>query len=227
MRWKLGILSCACLLAGAFTSRAVFRERLGCLVLPDDGPPSPAELPPAEPPRPALLPEIAGPAPVQPTQPRLREAIAMAFGGADGSNLHHTKALLVMHEGRVVGEQYAPGIGQLFLDDGVAGGQRLLPAGWVRYTTTPTPGTGYGAGFWLNSVDGQVPGWGIPWGLLHAPRDSFFARGFLGQFVVVIPSRRLVIVRLGTSQVYTRDGNIAVAMDQWVAAILDALGDGL
>lgn len=121
-------------------------------------------------------------------------------------------------------------LGQLYLDDGMAGGRRLLPEGWVRWTTTPTaPASGpigYGAGFWLNSVAGEVPHWGIPWGLPKAPTDTFFARGFLGQFVVVVPSRQVVIVRLGTSQVYTRDNNIAVAMDRWVAAILAALPPG-
>lgn len=117
-------------------------------------------------------------------------------------------------------------LGQLYLDDGRAGPRRLLPEGWVRWTTTPTPGTGYGAGWWLNSVPGEVPHWGIPWGFPKAPADTLFARGFLGQFVVVVPSRQAVIVRLGTSQVYTRDNNIAVAMDRWVAAILAALPPG-
>jgi CubicO group peptidase (beta-lactamase class C family) len=91
--------------------------------------------------------------------------------------------------------------GQLYLDDGVAGGQRILPVGWVANSVTPTLATGYGAGWWTNRVEGLVPGWTVPWGLSRAPKDAFFARGYMGQFIVVIPSERMVIVRLSISHV--------------------------
>lgn len=88
--------------------------------------------------------------------------------------------------------------GGLYLNDGLAGSQRILPNDWVQRSTSPTLDTGYGAGIWTNR-EGLVPGWGVPWGLSNAPRDTFFARGFMGNFVVVIPSQRLVIVRLSVS----------------------------
>ena len=117
-------------------------------------------------------------------------------------------------------------LGQLFLDDGVVGGRRILPPGWVAWsttpTTTPTQATGYGAGWWTNRQSGLVPGWGVPWGLPSAPADAFFARGFMGQFVVVVPSRQLVVVRLSAS--HQRGDDIAET-DRIVAGMLAATAD--
>lgn len=88
--------------------------------------------------------------------------------------------------------------GQLYLNDGVAGGRRILPEGWVKYSATPTPGAwvGQGAGFWTNLGDSFGATYRSERGM---PRDVFFAKGTLGQFVVIVPSEKLVIVRLGRS----------------------------
>jgi hypothetical protein len=110
--------------------------------------------------------------------------------------------------------------GQLYLNDGMAGGQRILPQGWAAHAATPTLDTGYGAGFWTNRVPGVVPGWGAPWGLPNAPQDAFFARGFMGQSVVVIPSERLVLVRLSRSNIRWDD---IVETNRWVGDVLEAL----
>jgi CubicO group peptidase (beta-lactamase class C family) len=88
--------------------------------------------------------------------------------------------------------------GILFLNDGVVGGKRMLPDGWVRYSAEPTPNApfGYGAHWWTNA--GSSPGaqtrtgWGMP-------PDSFMAAGALGQYVVVVPSERLVVTRFGVT----------------------------
>jgi CubicO group peptidase (beta-lactamase class C family) len=88
-------------------------------------------------------------------------------------------------------------LGLLYLNDGVLGGRRILPEGWVRYSVTPTLGTSYGAGFWTNAGrDGPALG-RIGAGM---PCDAFFASGNLGQRVYVMPSDRLVIVRMGVTQ---------------------------
>ena len=88
--------------------------------------------------------------------------------------------------------------GQLYLNDGLAGGRRILPEGWVTYSATPTPNAwvGIGAGFWTNQGDS----FGANFRVKHGwPRDAFFAKGTIGQYTIVIPSEQLVIVRLGRS----------------------------
>ena len=88
--------------------------------------------------------------------------------------------------------------GQLYLNDGVAGGKRILPEGWVKYSASPTPNAwvGQGAGFWTNLGDS----FGATYRTEHGwPRDAFFAKGTIGQYVIIVPSERLVIVRLGRS----------------------------
>ncbi|MCK1710261.1 MULTISPECIES: serine hydrolase [unclassified Bradyrhizobium] len=86
--------------------------------------------------------------------------------------------------------------GQLYLNDGMAGGKRILPVGWVSYSASPTPNAwvGIGAGFWTNQGDSFGANYRIEHGW---PRDTFFAKGTIGQYV--IPSERLVIVRMGRS----------------------------
>ena len=86
--------------------------------------------------------------------------------------------------------------GLLYLNDGVLGGKRILPEGWANYSASPTPNAfvGYGAGFWTNLGDSPGANYRIEKGW---PRDAFFGKGSIGQYVIIIPSQRLVIVRLG------------------------------
>jgi CubicO group peptidase (beta-lactamase class C family) len=88
--------------------------------------------------------------------------------------------------------------GMLYLSDGVVGGKRILPEGWVKYSASSTQNAwvGYGAGFWTNLGDSFSANYRIEHGW---PRDAFFAKGTIGQYVIIIPSERLVIVRLGRS----------------------------
>ena len=89
--------------------------------------------------------------------------------------------------------------GELHRNDGVWFGHRILPEGWVHYVTTPTPRAPlgqYGAHFWLNAGDPQDPS-KRPWPKL--PTDTFAATGHSGQYVFVVPSMKLVVVRLGLS----------------------------
>ncbi len=87
--------------------------------------------------------------------------------------------------------------GLFYLQDGVWQGQRILPEGWVTYSSTPTPLAPlgqYGAHFWLNAGSASNPADRV-WP--QVPTDAFFAEGYQGQRVVIIPSRKLVVVRFG------------------------------
>jgi CubicO group peptidase (beta-lactamase class C family) len=89
--------------------------------------------------------------------------------------------------------------GELHRREGMAGGQRILPAAFVRYATAPTPAAPegrYGAHWWLNAGDPHDPRRRM-WPAV--PTDAYAARGHSGQYVVVVPSAKLVVVRLGLS----------------------------
>jgi CubicO group peptidase (beta-lactamase class C family) len=74
-----------------------------------------------------------------------------------------------------------------------------LPEGWVAYTVTPTPEAPlgeYGVLFWLNAGSPAAPSerrWP------SAPADTFAAIGFQEQRVIIIPSRKCVLVRFGAT----------------------------
>jgi len=109
--------------------------------------------------------------------------------------------------------------GLLFLKGGVWQGERILPEGWVAYSATPTPAAPqgrYGAHWWLNAGEPEDPA-DRPWPDL--PTDTFSARGFEGQEVVVIPSRDLVLVRLGQSRPES-----TYSSNDFGAAVLAAIG---
>jgi CubicO group peptidase (beta-lactamase class C family) len=96
--------------------------------------------------------------------------------------------------------------GLLYLNDGMIGGKRILPEGWVSYSASPTPNAfvGYGAGFWTNLGDS----FGAKYRVEHGwPRDAFFAKGTIGQYVIVIPSERLVITRFGKTPNWPLDAD--------------------
>jgi len=94
-------------------------------------------------------------------------------------------------------------LGQLYLDDGVwtydGRLKRILPEGWAGYVAAPAPaqppnrqgeaasepGRGYGAKFWLYE---NYPG---------VPNDTYAALCNRGQFLIIVSSKRAVIVRRG------------------------------
>jgi hypothetical protein len=106
--------------------------------------------------------------------------------------------------GTFVGSSYAYAsardwakLGQLCLQKGFWQDQQLLPDWWVDYSLTPTPNNpanNHGAHVWLNAnpKDG-----GQSRVFPSLPDDAFAMDGYQGQMVVVVPSKNLVVVRMG------------------------------
>jgi len=134
--------------------------------------------------------------------------------------MYHTR-MEVDHDGNFVGssQTYTTArdltrFGMLLANDGVWNGKRLLPEGWVKFSSTPAPTRppvagqwGYGAQFWL--LD-QMPG---------VPPGTFTTAGNKGQYVTVVPGHDLLIVRTGVDP----DGK-RFQQDRLVAAVVEALG---
>jgi CubicO group peptidase (beta-lactamase class C family) len=83
-------------------------------------------------------------------------------------------------------------LGNLYLQDGVWNGERILPAGYAKFVSTAAPAWVadkrpiYGAFFWINGA-GQYP----------VPRESYYMAGAGGQITMIVPSHDLVVVRMG------------------------------
>jgi len=101
-------------LAGLFASHAAFHDGLGCVLLHGSREPYllRSDITALKTPKtPPLLAEIAGPALVEPADPRLKAALDHAFEEPAAPPFRRTKAVVVLHDGRVIAERYVDGIG--------------------------------------------------------------------------------------------------------------------
>ena len=96
-------------------------------------------------------------------------------------------------------------IGRLILDRGRAGGRRLVPADWIARMTAPSPANpNYGWQIWRGSPHNPARRYGkgiravVVATAPFARDDVVYLDGSAGQRVYVIPSERMVIVRIGT-----------------------------
>jgi CubicO group peptidase (beta-lactamase class C family) len=89
-------------------------------------------------------------------------------------------------------------LGLLYLHKGNWNGEQLFDESWAKYVATPTNTSNgrYGAQFWLNA-GGYFP---------DVPREMYYASGFQGQMVAILPSKDLVIVHLGLSEKFDFNG---------------------
>ncbi|HIP48839.1 MAG TPA: class C beta-lactamase-related serine hydrolase [Lutibacter sp.] len=83
-------------------------------------------------------------------------------------------------------------LGLLYLHKGNWFGEQIIDESWVDYVSTPNGVSNgiYGAHFWLNT-GGYRP---------DVPRDMFAMEGYQGQMVFIIPSKNLVVVRMGLTE---------------------------
>src|SRR5258708_9754516 len=120
LRWALGYhldragKTVDASVAGLFGSRAAFHDGFGCVLL--HGPNQPYLLKSdidglKAPKSPQLLVEIAGPAPVEPSDPALKAALHHALQEPATPPFRRTKAVVVVHDGTVIAERYAEGVG--------------------------------------------------------------------------------------------------------------------
>jgi CubicO group peptidase (beta-lactamase class C family) len=103
-------------------------------------------------------------------------------------------------------------LGLLYLWNGEWQGQRILPADWAAFVSSPAPGDaarGYGGLFWLNRGGARE----------RLPEDAYWMAGYMGQTTMIIPSRDLVVVRQGPSP-----GGDGPYFEEIVVRILDAIG---
>lgn len=109
-------------------------------------------------------------------------------------------------------------LGQLYLQNGRWDGQRILPEDWSEYVGTPAMASDgqYGAHFWLNR-DGDN---GRTRSLPGLPIEVYFMSGHEGQFVFIVPSKKMVIVRTGL----TRGRPSLAATAPLIKDIYDAVG---
>lgn len=83
--------------------------------------------------------------------------------------------------------------GLLYLNQGIWFGDTIVTPEWVEFTKTAAPNSNgdYGSQFWLNLSGRELP---------DAPKDIFYADGYQGQRIYIVPSKKLVIVRMGLTK---------------------------
>jgi CubicO group peptidase (beta-lactamase class C family) len=130
--------------------------------------------------------------------------------GAQGGTVYVNRPGGVAHSGccmMLPAESFIR-MGVLMAQDGMWDGQRILPAGWVRETITPSPANPkWGLHMWIGQPYQQrvafFPARSQPIGVLHsepyAAEDLFLWDGSGNQAMWIVPSKNLVVLRFGNT----------------------------
>ncbi len=106
-------------------------------------------------------------------------------------------------------------LGNLYLQDGVWNGERILPEGYAEFVSTIAPAWEadgrpiYGGFFWINTT-----------GTFPVPRDAYYMSGAGGQTTLIVPSHDLVVVRQGH---YAGAGDGGRALRNALALLMEAI----
>ncbi len=106
-------------------------------------------------------------------------------------------------------------LGLLLYNNGNWQGEQIIPESWIDFMRTPSPTAPYyGALTWLNSESTIQNG---------IPKDHFAFRGTLGQYIVIVPSEKLIVVRLGSFARKVKEPMASLDFFKSVKNIIDAL----
>lgn len=119
----------------------------------------------------------------------------------------HSMILETDESGNYIGSSYGYAtprdwakFGLLYLKEGNWYGEQIIDTSWVNFVRQPAEHSGgiYGGHFWHNHNHAAYK---------DVPTDIYSCNGFEGQYVYIIPSKDLVIVRMGLNQGQEYDAN--------------------
>ena len=110
-------------------------------------------------------------------------------------------------------------LGKLYLDTGKYNGKQLIPADYVLSSIKPAD---------LIDEDGiKNDKYGYAWWLIpnYKGHNIFYARGILGQYIVCIPDKKMIVVRLGKKREKRLDNRHPIDLYYYIDAALEMYGD--
>ncbi len=128
----------------------------------------------------------------------------------------HSMLIETDYSGNYVGSSYGwatvrdwAKFGLLYLHEGNWNGEQIINESWGDFSKEPTNGSNgiYGGHFWLNA-GGKFP---------DVPKDMYSCNGYQGQYVFIIPSKDLVIVRTGLKE------NPEFNVNEFLSEIIEAI----
>jgi CubicO group peptidase (beta-lactamase class C family) len=108
-------------------------------------------------------------------------------------------------------------IGKLYMNDGKWNGQTIVPENYLTASISPNG--------LLDETGKAIDYYGYHWWLMHNEQHKvFYARGILGQYIIVIPDEKIIIVRLGKLRGEKTSDNQYTDMMAYTDGVLKVFG---